>query len=42
MIKKIIIEVEESLRRKFKVKLAKKGLTAKQILTEYIEKWTKK
>lgn len=42
MSKKIIIDVSDELKMKFSIKLAKKGKTAKEILTGLIEKWINK
>ncbi len=36
---KIIIEVEDKLRNRFKVRVAKEGKSIKTILTELIEKY---
>ena len=42
MNKQVLIQVDEKLKRKFFAKLAVKGKTAKDVLTEFIIKWVKK
>jgi len=42
MTKKIIIEVSDELKEKFRIKVAKIGKTQKEILTKLIERLVKK